>query len=224
MPDIELLSVVIPVYNAAKFLADAIHSIQEQRHPRLEIIVVDDGSTDRSMDVARSFHAVRCLRQENSGIAAARNAGIKQASGSLLAFLDADDMWTAGKLSLQLAALHANPEAAFICGAVEQFLDDPKLAASHPIPPPTNSASAGTILIRTRDFLRVGLFNPTLRIGEFIDWYSRARNLGLQEHQIDKVVLRRRIHGQNTTLRRRDSTVDYLSVLKAHLDRKRRAA
>ena len=105
----EFVSVVIPVYNAARFLADAIRSVQAQRHPRIEIIVVDDGSTDGSGEVARSFAGVRCLRQANGGIAAARNAGVHEARGNLLAFLDADDLWTPGKLALQLDVLRADP-------------------------------------------------------------------------------------------------------------------
>jgi glycosyltransferase involved in cell wall biosynthesis len=222
---VELVSVVIPVYNAARFLADAIRSVQGQHHPRIEIIVIDDGSTDGSSDVARRFSGVRCLRQANGGIAAARNAGVREVCGTLLAFLDADDLWTPNKLSLQLDMLRGAHEATFVSGHVEQFFDDSFAPSPGTQLPATGTGcSAGTILIRTCDFLRVGLFNPALRVGEFIDWHSRAMDLGLRERQLDQVVLRRRIHGENTVLRCRESLGDYLSVMKAHLDRKRRAA
>jgi glycosyltransferase involved in cell wall biosynthesis len=221
----ELVSVVIPAYNAAKFLAAAIHSVQSQRHPAIEIIVVDDGSTDGSGDIPCGIAGVRCLRQGNCGIAAARNAGVGDARGSLLAFLDADDLWTPDKLTLQIDALRAMPEATFVSGRVEQFFDASFAPPDRTQLPPTSTAcSAGSMLIRTRDFLRVGLFDPALRVGEFIDWHSRATNLGYREHRLDEVVLRRRIHGQNTVLRCRNSAVDYVVVMKAHLDRKRRAA
>lgn len=226
MPSSELVSVVIPAFNAEKYLADAIHSVRAQLWASLgleaEIIVVDDGSTDRTGDVARSFSGVRCLCQLNGGIAAARNAGIKHARGTLLAFVDADDVWTADKLALQIGVLRAQPEA-YVTGGVEQFYDLSLVATSQP-PAAIATACAGTTLIRTADFLRVGLFNPALRIGEFIDWYSRASAIGLREHRLDATVLRRRIHGANTTFRQRGSSVDYVAVLKAHLDRKRLAA
>ncbi len=225
MSEAELVSVVIPVYNAARFLDDAIRSVQSQQHSRIEIIVVDDGSTDGSGDIARSFAGVRCLRQANGGIAAARNAGVQDARGTLLAFLDADDLWTAGKLMLQLDALRATPEATFVSGRVEQFFDASYAPpAGMQLPAINAGCVAGSILIRTRDFLRVGLFDPALRLGEFMDWHSRATTLGLREHRFDQVFLRRRIHGQNTVLRCRSSAGDYLTVMKAHLDRKRRAA
>jgi len=220
----ELVSVVIPVYNGAKFLAEAIRSVESQRHPRIEIIVVDDGSSDGSGDVARSFSEVRCLRQANRGIAAARNAGVQQVRGSLLAFLDADDLWTANKLSLQLEMLSSLPQGSFVSGSVEQFYESSLAPASAEQPTVLSTVSAGTILIRTQDFLRVGLFDPALRVGEFIDWHSRAVHLGLREHRVDEIVLLRRIHGENTGLQRRDCSGDYLTMLKAHLDRKRRAA
>ena len=196
MPTTEMVSVVIPVYNAARFLADAIRSVQAQQHPRIEIIVVDDGLTDGSGEVARSFAGVRCFRQANCGIAAARNAGVREARGNLLAFLDADDLWTPDKLSRQVNVLHKTPEASFVSGLVEQFFD----AAFAPpagtqVPATSTGCVAGSILIPTCDFLRVGPFNPALRLGEFMDWHSRATDLGLREHRLEQVVLRRRIHG-----------------------------
>jgi len=224
MPAMELVSVVIPAYNAVRFLPAAIRSVRAQAHPHIEIIVVDDGSTDGTGDVARSFANVRYVRQANCGIAAARNVGVRLAQGSLLAFLDADDLWTAQKLSLQLNVLREHPEVSFVAGAAEQFFDDGLAGHKQHFPPTGPTPVPGTVLVRTADFRRVGPFNESLRIGEFIDWYSRAIALGLREYRISDVVLRRRIHGNNTTLRRRDSTVDYLTVLKAHLDRKRRAA
>jgi glycosyltransferase involved in cell wall biosynthesis len=225
MPTTDMVSVVIPVYNAARFLADAIRSVQAQHHPQIEIVVVDDGSTDGSGEVARSFAGVRCLPQANLGIAAARNAGVREARGTLLAFLDADDLWTPDKLPRQIEVLHEIPEASFVSGLVEQFFD-PAYAPppGSQVPATSTGCVAGSILIRTRDFLRVGPFNPALRLGEFMDWHSRATDLGLREHRLEQVVLRRRIHGANTVLRCRNSAGDYLAAMKAHLDRKRRAA
>jgi glycosyltransferase involved in cell wall biosynthesis len=108
----DLLSVVIPCFNASRYIAAAIRSVQDQNWDKLEIIVVDDGSTDGSADlVASQFPAVKLIRQANQGAAAARNLGVSQAQGSWIAFLDADDVWLPGKLSAQSDRLRADPAA-----------------------------------------------------------------------------------------------------------------
>jgi glycosyltransferase involved in cell wall biosynthesis len=224
MPNDPLVSVVIPVHNAARYLAEAIHSIERQNYANIEIIAIDDGSTDGSFDVAQSFPSVRCIRQDNCGIAATRNAGVLQAKGDLLAFLDADDLWTDDKLRQQMVVLFEKPGIHLVAGRVEQFYDACRGPAPDNSPPLANDAyTAGALLIRTADFHLVGLFDTTLKVGEFVDWHSRALNLGLTEHRLESIVLRRRIHDGNTTLRQQAARGDYLSVIKAHLDRKRLA-
>lgn len=117
--DTELVSVVIPSYNSATVLPDAIDSVLNQTRPADEIIVVDDGSQDETEKVCRNYgHRVRYLRQENQGASTARNSGIEAAEGRWLAFLDADDIWDHEKLEIQLSALEQNPEADFCVTAV----------------------------------------------------------------------------------------------------------
>jgi len=106
-----LVSVVIPVYNGERYLGEAIDSVLRHSFAGSEIIVVDDGSTDRTADVATAYgSAVRYFRQHQSGSGAARNRGIEVARGSLFAFLDADDVWTPNKLAIQKSAFDADPE------------------------------------------------------------------------------------------------------------------
>jgi glycosyltransferase involved in cell wall biosynthesis len=103
------VSAVIPCYNAERFIGETIQSALGQSHPPLEIIVVDDGSTDRSAEIAQAFGSpVRVMRQENQGESCARNKGVAEAQGDWVAFLDADDVWKPNKLEAQLAA--AQPE------------------------------------------------------------------------------------------------------------------
>ena len=100
------VSVVVAAYNAERFLADALDSVAAQTAPPLETVVVDDGSTDRTAEIAeRHPVGARLVRQENAGSAAARNRGIAEARGALVAFLDADDLWLPHKLDRQIAAL-----------------------------------------------------------------------------------------------------------------------
>jgi glycosyltransferase involved in cell wall biosynthesis len=220
-----LISVVIPAYNAERFLADALASVQRQQACHLEIIVLDDGSTDGTRQIAEPWPGVRYFWQANSGIGAARNAGVAQASGELLAFLDADDLWTDDKLQRQLAVLEARPDIDLVGGQVEQFFDAALAVPPGALPPPVADAfSAGCMLVRRAAFDRVGHFRIDLKVGEVIDWHSRAVSGGLHMLTLPHVLLRRRIHGNNTVLRLRGEFSSYLSVLKSHLNRKRQAA
>lgn len=216
-----LISVVIPVYNAERFIGEAIRSVQQQKYPHVEIIVIDDGSTDNSLQVASCFPSVRCFRQQNGGSSAARNAGVARCRGELLAFLDADDVWVADKLERQLETAAKNPDADFVTGQVQQFFDSSYDSRGATLPAQNDGPVAGTLLIPTETFRRVGEFNVNLRLGEFMDWYSRALAMGLERHHLASILLRRRIHGANTVLQQRASQKDYLTAMKAHLDRNR---
>ena len=117
------ISVIIPVYNAEHYLAEALDSVLAQEIEPLEILVVDDGSTDGSATIARRYaDRVRFYQQANRGAAFARNRGIELSKGSLLAFLDADDLWMPSKLNVQVNALEDQPELDMVLGTVMQFI------------------------------------------------------------------------------------------------------
>ena len=129
-----LVSAIVPVHNGERYLGAALESIFAQRYEPLEVIVVDDGSRDGSVAVAAQF-AVRLVRQENRGVAAARNRGLAEARGDLLAFLDQDDAWPPGKLDTQVAFLAANPAVDFVLGAIA-VLAEPGVAPPRWAPRP----------------------------------------------------------------------------------------
>ena len=229
------VSVVIPFHNCEAYLAEAIQSVLDQGHAPLELIVVDDGSTDGSAAVARRVGAaehpagvaVHYLWQEQQGAGAARNRGAAAARGEYVAFLDADDLWTPEKIAVQLAALAADPTLDAVFGNLEQFLQpglDPALAARYEYHQSMNGYSAGTMLIRLAAWQRLGGFTPGLRFGEFVDWYVRAKERGLHDLLLPQVFLRRRIHGRNYSLTAADQHIAYVGVAKAALDRRRAAA
>ena len=118
-----LVSVIIPVYNGARYLRPALESVLAQTYPRFEVIVVDDGSTDDSGVIAQSFHDVRYIHQSNQGVAAARNNGIEAARGEFLAFLDQDDLWTPEKLKLQMGQLLSDPDLGYTLTQQQFFLE-----------------------------------------------------------------------------------------------------
>src|SRR5262249_23296673 len=116
-----LVSVIVPVYNGEKYLRFALESVVGQKHRPLEIIVVDDGSTDSSAAIAKGFTEVRYLHQANAGVASARNTGLKAATGAFIAFLDQDDLWLPGKLDRQASFLHENAQAMYVLCGMENF-------------------------------------------------------------------------------------------------------
>lgn len=115
------VSAIIPNYNYAHYLPRAIDSVLGQTYPHVEIVVVDDGSTDNSETVLKSYGSrIRWVRQQNQGVAAARNHGVRETSGELLAFLDADDLWLPLKLERQVQRLVDDPDLGLVhCGVEE---------------------------------------------------------------------------------------------------------
>ena len=209
------VSVVIPVRNGEHFLAEAIESTLGQSRPPLEVIVVDDGSSDSTSEVAQAFGSrVRYIPQPPLGVAAALNCGVDLARGDLLAFLDADDVWRNDKLELQLDAFRSRVELDAVFGHLANVDGSGESRETFA------GWSRGTMLIRTEAFARVGPFRQW-RLGEFIEWYARAVDVGLELLMLPEVVLLRRLHDANVGVQRRDERSEYARVLKAVLDRRR---
>jgi len=215
-----LVSVVIPVFNGERFLREAVESVLAQKYSPLEIIMVDDGSTDGTADVARSLpETVRYLHQTNQGPAAARNRGIEHAQGSLIAFADADDLWPEDKLALQLPYLMRDPAAEIVMGRIQQVLLSE--TGAEDFGEPAFSVNLGSAIIRKSVFERVGLFDETMRYSEDVDWFMRAREGGAAIVTIDAVTLLYRQHDQNMTRGKSTSELNVLKALKRSLDRRR---
>jgi glycosyltransferase involved in cell wall biosynthesis len=219
------VSVVIPAYNAEAYLAEAITSVLEQTAPAAEILVVDDGSTDGTGDIARGIAGVTYVRQANAGVAAALNHGVRVATGDCIAFLSADDIWCHDKLARQRHTLQDAPNR-LVFGPMQHFISPeltPVQAARLACPPePMPAFSAGTLLTRLDTFRAIGPLNESFMVGEFLDWYGRARDGGVEVIMLDTVVSRRRVHlGNQSTRALREKS--YTPVLKALLDRRRSA-
>jgi glycosyltransferase involved in cell wall biosynthesis len=212
------VSVVVPAHDTELYLAEAIESILGQTIPPAEVIIVDDGSQDGTAEVAEGFGtAVTVLRQERGGVGAAVNSGLEIADGDLVAFLDADDVWTPRKLERQRAVLGAEPETDMVFGRVEQFIS-PDLTPEEraELRPPVGSLPGkvkGTMLIRRPAFERVGPFDTSWKIADFVDWYTRAHGLGLRERMLGEVLLRRRLHRTNSGRINRLARDEYAKVV-----------
>lgn len=215
-----LVSIIIPVFNGERFLREAVESVLAQKYSPVEIIIVDDGSTDGTATVARSLpETVRYLHQTNHGPAAARNRGIEQAQGNLIAFADADDLWPSHKLELQLPYLIRDSKIDIVLGRIQQVLLSETQAKE--IGDPAFSVNLGSAVIRRSCFERVGLFDETMRYSEDVDWFMRAREGAAAIMTIDAVTLFYRQHEQNMTRGKSTSELNVLKALKKSLDRRR---
>jgi glycosyltransferase involved in cell wall biosynthesis len=211
------VSAVVAVYNRERHLREALDSILGQHYRPLEIVVVDDGSTDGTARIARSYHAVRYLYQDNLGPAAARNAGVAAARGALLAFLDSDDVWTADKLSRQVGFLVANPSIGYCLSRMQEF------GAERPAPEgqPRIASVPSALVVRREVFDGIGGFDPSYRVGEDVDWFFRAREACVAFAILPEVLLRRRIHAASVTAHTGWSAQPVPRIVKAALDRRR---
>jgi len=200
-----LISVIVPVWNGARFLAESLDSILAQQHRPLEILVVDDGSEDDSASIAERYgEPVRVLRQSHRGPAAARNTGITAARGELLAFNDCDDLWLPQKLMRQLEFLTARPDIDMCLTWAQNFweeelAEDAAAYADHPMSKPYGGYSIQSLLMRAAAARRAPLLPEHLRHGETAVWIESARAAGLTVEELREVLVRRRLHRGNMT-------------------------
>ncbi|HUH98987.1 MAG TPA: glycosyltransferase [Anaerolineales bacterium] len=222
-----LVSIILPVHNGEQFLAETIQSVLAQSYHAYELIIVDDGSTDRTREIALSHPSVQYISQAHRGASAARNKGILAARGEYVAFLDADDLWEPDKLLVQIRAFEAHPEADIVTGHIQQFADpDPDSAqapryrfAEEPVP----GYSVIAIMIRRGVLDKLGLFDEDLETSaEVIDWFVKALEKKPNVLVLPQVVAKRRIHGKNISLiQQQGKNKVMVQILKASIDRKR---
>lgn len=223
-----LVSCIVPVFNGERFLGEALDSIFAQNHRPIEVIVVDDGSTDRTKSVVEAY-AGRLIyfKQQNAGPAAARNRGIELARGEFIAFLDADDFWHPEKLARQLACFTARPELEMCLTYIENFWEKGReqeaqrlRALNHPFAREHIGFGCPVLLARRRVFDKVGGFDASLKQGEDTDWYARTEEQGIIREVLPEVLVHRRMHSANLTLT--CTKEDRLKVVIAKLQRQKK--
>ncbi len=222
------VSVIIPIYNSGKYLREAIDSVLAQRYSPLEVLVVDDGSSDNGPEIASSYGpGVRVIAIPHRGHPAARNAGVAASTGDFLAFLDADDLWTANKIELQLQAFAADPSLDLVFGHMQNFIsldlteeERAKIKCNSTVLP---GLLQGSMLVRRGSFERVGPFPEERKMGDFLDWYGRATLGNLNMLMLPETFVRRRIHLANFQRTHKHLRRENLLVLKKLLDLRRAA-
>lgn len=221
-----LLSAIIPTYNYAAYLKDAITSVLEQSIYDLELIVIDDGSTDNTIEVVETIKDKRLYYyfQEHHGVSAARNMGIQLSSGKYIAFLDADDIWLPQKSDLQIRTLEENPGVGLVYGSYELIDSGRNRLATREVGIITSNCleklicgnyvagSGSTSMVNREVFRKAGLFDPHLTAGEDWDmWLRIARYYEMRG--LKEVVSCIRLHVRNSTSQARNMDQGYQLVL-----------
>jgi len=219
------LSVIVPVYNGEKYVEEALNSIFSQEGDyEFEVIIVNDGSTDKTEEILQPYmDRIVYTYQQNGGPPAARNTGVKLATEDYVAFLDADDIWTDHKTTLQKAFFDENSKIDIVLGLYnkqnfksrdEIHLDDQDLHFQ---------LSLGCAIIKREVFAKVGLFDGDLFLGEDTDWFMRAREAGLKIRVHEDRVMYQRLHENNSTASKAKFNYYVFKVLKKAKDRRKNA-
>jgi alpha-1,6-rhamnosyltransferase len=219
MTDKPLVSVVMPAYNAEEFIRPALETVLAQDWEPFEVIVVDDGSIDATAEIAESFAGVRCLRQENAGPAAARNAGAEAALGELVANFDSDDLLPPNRLTVQASYLSEHPEVGCVFGR-QEWMDPPPWLARDPVYGELDGIPLTSAMFRRDVLLGLGGYNTEFVHGEDTDLLIRMREAGIPYHVLPDIVVYRRFHESSLTGGRAQHT-PLLKSLREKLERER---
>ncbi|WP_025742448.1 glycosyltransferase [Aquimarina pacifica] len=220
------ISVILPVYNGEAFLQECLRSIIDQTIQPKEIIVIDDGSQDQSKQIIEKFKEVTYVFQENAGVAAARNLGIKMAQGNLIAFIDQDDIWTHTSLADRLICFTKNQDHNIVIGKQQWFLDGldeiPKWVKPEQVNQNLDGYLLGCALIDKRLFSNYGDFDISFRFSSDFDWFFRIKDAGISFFQTDAIVLKKRIHATNESRHAAASLKELSRAIFLSIKRKRK--
>jgi glycosyltransferase involved in cell wall biosynthesis len=223
-----LVTCIIAVYNGERYLGEAIDSILAQTYQPLRVVVADDGSTDRTADVAAQYATrIIYLHQSNHGYAAAKNLGLSAAQGDFVAFLDADDLWHPEKLERQIARFRERPELDLCFTRYENFwmpelADEERRYQGHALSKPQSSWSISTLVARRAVFEKFGDFHDGTRGIENMTWFLRALEQGATIEVTDDILLSRRFSVESFTRKPMAMVNNLFPVLKEWRDFQRR--
>jgi glycosyltransferase involved in cell wall biosynthesis len=217
-----LVSAIMPVFNGEEFLRASLESLLSQSYKPFEIVVCDDGSTDRTPELLAEYPSVKVVSQVNTGAAAARNSAVAASEGELLAFFDADDLWPENRLELQVAYLDDHPEAGCVLGR-QDWMNPPPWLTPDAVYGDLDGIPLLSAMIRRSVFDELGGFDPSFRVAEDTDLLIRMRERRIEIAILPVIILHRRFHGGNLTADRA-SPAALVRSLRQKLERERRSS
>ena len=216
---------IVPTYNSGRYLSEALDSIFAQSYRPIDVIVADDGSSDDTLSVVRGYgDRIRMVTQPTSGPAQTRNLGLKHAQTEFLAFLDADDLWHPEKLTLQIAHFRQHPKLQICITHAKMFWsdrhnDEARRYQDQPRGGAVPGYATTTLLAKRHVFDKVGMFNSRYWFSDAVEWFVRAKRLGLEVALLPDVLTFHRMHDQNLTRRRQEASRDeFLALAKESIE------
>jgi len=218
-----MISCIMPTRNGERFIGAALESILAQAWRPLEIIVVDDGSTDGSAGIAAGFGTpVRVVSHSVANPVLARNHGMELATGEFFCFLDHDDLYAPEKLELQMMAFTESPELDVCVGMVQRFRSASPAEEKTYLGAPVPGYLTIAMLARRRAFERVGPLNPAYFHSDSAEWFLRARGRGISVRLLPQTLIYHREHDSNRSLTYGNrSRGEFLRLIKSKLDAER---
>jgi glycosyltransferase involved in cell wall biosynthesis len=225
MKNFPLVSVIIIVKNGERFIRDALKSVYNQTYKQFEVIIIDGNSQDDTLSIVHEFEPDKIISQKGNGVSDAYNTGIKAASADIVSFLSSDDIWMTNKLADHLEYMVNNPKIMFTNSMIEYFLEPGSEIPSSFRKELLDKAYPARImenLVAKKDvFETVGWFNTKLSTAEDVDWFSRAQDLKVSSHMLEKVLLKKRIHSRNTSMNTSVNNKNLMMVLRNAMKRKK---
>ncbi len=225
--DSPLVSVILPLYNGAGFIEKSAASVLGQSLADLELLIIDDGSSDNGSARIPADPRVRFFRRENSGVAATRNFGLEKARGDFIAFIDQDDWWHPDKLKQQLEVLRKQPEIGYTLTLMENRLVDEVQKPGWLRDEQLEKAQVGllpsSLVAHRRVFDTLGGFDENLVNASDLDWFVRADKAGIRRKIINQVLLTRTIHAANASHASKLSKRETFMIIKRQIEARRRA-
>jgi len=216
-----LVSIVTPTYNQSAFLRETIESVLAQDYPHVHVVVCDDGSTDRTAEIAASYPGITLVRQPNKGRAAACNTAIRASDGQLLTSFDADDLWPATRVRRQVEYLLEHPEAAGVFGR-QEWMNPPPWLGRDVVYGDLDGIPLSSAMFRREVLSALGGYDTAFTVGEDTDVLIRMRERGVDHVVLPDVVLYRRYHEGSITAGR-NPHAQLIQSLRAKLERGRPA-
>ncbi len=224
MPE-PLISIIMPCFNGEKYIESAINSILAQSYVPIELIIIDDGSTDNSKEVIQSFgDKVQYYYQPNGGPSKARNLGVKIAKGDYIGFLDADDLMNENMLAKCISIFGEYPETEIVWTKYQIVYEAnvPRYGIRIGEDNTIHTTYLGSALYRRKVFDKIGLLDEQLRFSEDTDWWKRAMEAKLNVQKIEFIGIIYRRHQNNLTNNPESvSARNLMSLLHNSIKRKR---
>lgn len=193
-----LVSVIMAAYNAAEHIGEALESVLAQQWRPLEVVVVDDGSTDATAEIVRGYSEVVYVQQENQGPSAARNSAVEHSSGDFVANFDSDDLLPPTRIGDQVGYLLANPEVGAVFGR-QEWLNAPEWMARDSVYGDVDGIPLSSVMFRRNVFFELGGYDTSFVHGEDMDLLVRMRERGIEYRVMPEIVLYRRYQPSSLT-------------------------